>query len=150
MTGIISTDFPLTDDQRTHLGALLDTLIPANGDGRMPSAAEVDFESYLRDQASDLLSSLPSILDRLDARFPELPLEARCDQVHVFSTSHPDEFSYLLHHVYDCYYQDDRVRTGIGVVTGPLFPQGNSLPAGDLSLLDPVIERSERHSYRRT
>ena len=150
MTKIISTDFPLTDDQRIRLGVLLDTLIPASGDGRMPSAAEVDFESYLQDQGADLLSSLPSILGRLDERFAELALEARGDQVHAFSTNHPEEFSYLLHHVYDCYYQDDRVRTGIGVVTGPLFPQGNSLPAGDLSLLDPVIEGSERHGYRRT
>jgi hypothetical protein len=37
----------------------------------------------------------------------------------------------------------------IGVVTGAPFPQGNQVPPGDLSLLDPVIAHSERHVYRK-
>ena len=37
----------------------------------------------------------------------------------------------------------------IGVVTGAPFPQGNQVSPGDLSLLDPVIEHSERHVYRK-
>ena len=52
--------------------------------------------------------------------------------------------------MYDCYYQDDRVRSKIGVVTGAVFPQGNQIIPGDLALLDPVIENASRHSYRKT
>jgi hypothetical protein len=59
-------------------------------------------------------------------------------------------FMTLLPRVYDCYYQDDRVRRNIGVVTGAPFPQGNEVMPGDLSLLDPVIENSDRHRYRET
>ena len=40
-----------------------------------------------------------------------------------------------------------RVLEGIGVGSGPPFPRGNTLEAGDLSLLDPVIAHSK--TYRR-
>ena len=37
----------------------------------------------------------------------------------------------------------------IGMVQGAVFPQGNEVMAGDLSLLDPVIANSEQHQYRK-
>jgi hypothetical protein len=40
------------------------------------------------------------------------------------------------------------VRRAIGVVQGPVFPQGNEVVQGDLSLLDPVIENADRYRYR--
>ena len=40
------------------------------------------------------------------------------------------------------------VREAIGMIKGPVFPQGNEVSAGDLSLLDPVIANSEQHKYR--
>ena len=57
-------------------------------------------------------------------------------------------FSGLLAGVYDGYYQDDRVREKIGVVRGPVFPRGNEVAQGDLSLLDPVIENADAYRYR--
>ena len=41
-------------------------------------------------------------------------------------------------------------REKIGVVRGPVFPQGNDVAQGDLSLVDPVIENAERFRYRST
>ena len=74
----------------------------------------------------------------------------RCEHVRAFAARDSDLFRSLLTRVYDCYYQHDRVRVRIGVVTGAPFPQGNVVVQGDLSLLDPVIANRARHRYRRS
>ena len=148
MPDIISTDHPLTRDQRRVLAALLDTLVPASDDGAMPSAADVDFDAYLREQAADFVPHLAGMLQHFEPTFADSATSERHARVRDFSVTHPPLFQLLLTRVYDCYYQDDRVRVQIGVVTGAPFPQGNQVPAGDLSLLDPVIANARRHSYR--
>lgn len=150
MSDIISTDHPLTASEQTVLSALLDTLVPASEDGRMPSAADVDFEEYLRTQAEEFVPGLKSVLHHFDSEFPDLSISERSERVSGFSASNPALFQGLLTRVYDCYYQNDQVRARIGVVTGAPFPQGNQITPGDLSLLDPVIEQSKRHRYRTT
>lgn len=146
----VSTDHPLGEQQQSLLAAVLDALIPASKDGTMPSAADVNFDCYLRTQAADFVAELTSILGRMDPAFPNLPLEQRREQLREFSANEPQAFRNLLSRVYDCYYQDGRVRSEIGVVTGAVFPQGNRIIPGDLALLDPVIENASRHGYRRT
>lgn len=148
MSDLISTDHPLTEAERSLLLALLDTLLPASEELGMPSAAELDFDGYLQDQATDLIPTLREALGYFDAGFPSLPLEGRVEAVSTFSTQQPELFMAVLPRVYDCYYQDNRVRRQIGVVTGAPFPQGNEVMPGDLSLLDPVIENGDRHRYR--
>ena len=150
MPDLGSTDHPLSEQQQLLLTALLDTLIPASNDGTMPSAADVDFKHYLSTQAADFVADLTSILGQLDPVFPDLSLNERCEQLTEFSADEPQAFQNLLSRVYDCYYQDDRVRSEIGVVSGAVFPQGNQIIPGDLTLLDPVIENASRHGYRRT
>ena len=146
----VSTDRPLSERQQSLLAALLDALIPASKDGTMPSAADVDFECYLSTQAADFVADLTSILGRMDPAFPDLSLGERCEQLTEFSANEPQAFQKLLSRVYDCYYQDARVRSEIGVVTGAVFPRGNRIIPGDLALLDPVIENASRHGYRKT
>lgn len=149
MPNLLSADHPHGEQQRRLLAAVLDALIPASRDGTMPSAADVDFNGYLTTQAPDFVADLTSILGKLDPAFPELPLRERCAQLTELSANEPQAFQNLLSRVYDCYYQDDRVRSEIGVVTGAVFPQGNRIIPGDLALLDPVIENASRHGYRR-
>ena len=146
----VSTDHPLGEQQQSLLAALLDALIPASKDGTMPSAADVGFKRYLNTQAADFVADLTSILERLEPGFPDLSLSVRCEQLTEFSANEPQAFQNLLSRVYDCYYQDDRVRSEIGVVTGAVFPQGNEIIPGDLALLDPVIENASRHGYRKS
>jgi len=145
---IISTDSAFTASQQRVLTALLDTLVPASADGQMPSAADVGFADYLLAQAEDFLPQLTSILQHFEPSFGELSIEERCERISTFSSDDPQTFQLLLTRVYDCYYQNDRVRAQIGVVTGAPFPQGNVVAPGDLSLLDPVIENAARHRYR--
>ena len=150
MSDLISTDHPLSEEERRTLRALLDTLLPASDELGMPSAAETDFDDYLKSQASDLLPLLKDALACFDEQFADLPLAERVERVRAISADQPEQFMALLPRVYDCYYQDDRVRHKIGVVTGAVFPQGNEVMPGDLSLLDPVIERSDSHRFRQT
>jgi len=150
MPDSISTVRPLSEQRQSLLAVLLDALIPASKDGTMPSAADVDFKYYLSTQAADFIADLTSILRKLDPAFPDLSLSERCEQLTEFSASEPQAFQNLLSRVYDCYYQDDRVRSEIGVVSGAVFPQGNQIIPGDLALLDPVIKNASRHGYRRT
>jgi hypothetical protein len=147
---IISTDHPLARAQQVLLAALLDTLVPASDDGAMPSAADVGFDAYLLAQAEDFVPLMISTLQSFEPSFVDLPIGDRCERVREFSASDPAVFQALLTRVYDCYYQNDRVRVQIGVVAGAPFPQGNQVAPGDLSLLDPVIEHSARHVYRKT
>ena len=149
MPDIISTDHPLTRAQQMLLAALLDTLVPASEDGAMPSAADVGFDAYLLAQAEDFIPMLISTLQRLEPSFVDLSLADRCERLRELGASDPQLFQALLKRVYDCYYQNDRVRVQIGVAKGAPFPQGNQVAQGDLSLLDPVIAHSERHFYRR-
>jgi len=130
------------------LRVLLDTLVPASEDGRMPSACEVGFDAFLVTQGQAFAPALQAILEQLGDDFATLSAEARHEKVTEWSASEPALFAGLLAQVYDCYYQDDRVRRVIGVVQGPVFPQGNEVARGDLTLLDPVIENSDQYRYR--
>ena len=130
------------------LAALLDTLVPASDDGRMPSAADMDFLGHLERLDPGYLPQLAGVLRAFYDAFARLELAARVQVVSRFAKAEPAAFRQLLQRVYDCYYQSERVRVAIGATAGSPFPQGNSLVAGDLSLLDPVIRNSERHRYR--
>lgn len=137
----------LTDAQRRRLAALLDTILPASGDGTMPSAAEIDFPAYLDEQAPEFRAELVAILERFDNDFPGLALDRRVALVQAFSESDKPAFRRLVFRVYDAYYQTDLVRLAIGARPGPPFPSGHTIPAGDLSSLEAVKARGK--GYRR-
>lgn len=114
----------------------------------MPSAGELDFLAFVREQAEDFMPALGRALDHFDDEFPDSPLPVRLARVQDYAGTEGKAFNSLLFHIYDCYYQDDRVRELIGVMPGPPFPQGNTVEPGDLSRLDAVVARSP--GYRRS
>ena len=144
----MSNDPLLTDAQRAALPALLETIIPESDDGEMPSASEMAFDAYLVTQGKGSVPMLQAVLDQLGAGFADLSPEERHARVTELQKEQLALFAGLLACVYDCYYQDDRVREKIGMVRGPVFPQGNEVAQGDLSLLDPVIENADAFRYR--
>ena len=133
--------------QLRRLAALQDAILPAGDDGAMPSAATIDFPAYLDEQAPGFRTELAVILERFGDDFPDLPLDRRVALVRDFSAGHPAAFRRLVFHVYDSYYQDDRVCAAIGARPGPPFPRGYDIPAGDLSSLEAVKARGK--GYRR-
>ena len=144
---IISSDHPLTTGQQAALAALLDTLVPASDDGRLPGASDMDFIAHLGAQAPDFLPVLTGILDAFDESFAAASYEDRYGIVDAYRAREPGLFNACLFQVYACYYQDDRVLEGIGAKPGAPFPEGNDLATGDLSLLDPVVKLGR--SYRK-
>ena len=145
---MITTDNPLNKVQQEKLASLLDVIIPPSNDGRLPSAAEVDLITYLQTHAADFMPALVQTVEDLDDQFTTLERSERYPIVEELSTTSAAVFGMILFHVYACYYQDDRVHQAIGMESGPPFPRGNTVETGDLSLLDPVMERPSM--YRRT
>ncbi len=144
---VIATDHPLTTSQQQTLAALLDTLLPASDDGTMPSAQALDLIGYLTEKNAEFIPVLVEAIGHFDDGFAGLSLSDRYPVVEAFSKAQAELFDELLFHTYDCYYQDDRVLEGIGMAAGPPFPTGNTIEAGDLSLLDPVMQTSR--TYRK-
>jgi hypothetical protein len=145
----ISKERRMDEKASAVLGALLDTLVPASDDGRLPSASKVDFLGHLERFDAEYVPTLFGTLSAFDDAFASLALSARVPVVAQFAKTDPAAFWQLLQRVYDCYYQDPRVRVAIGAAVGAPFPQGNTLLAGDLSLLDPVIRNREKFRHRR-
>ena len=145
---LIASDAALSAEQRAILGALVDTIVPESGDGRMPSARELDFADYLDRNAPDFMPELAGVLAYFDPGFVTQPLSVRYERVKDFSEEAPDTFKALLTQVYGCYYQDNRVLQEFGLSAGPPFPKGNTVDPGDLSLLDPVLKNPTRWRRR--
>ena len=144
---VITTDHPLAPAQQKTLAALLDAVLPQNDDGDLPSAGTLDFVGHLQEKNEHFIPVLVSIVEQFDDTFGALSYADRYALAVTFSEAQPDLFAGLLFQLYDCYYQDERVLSGIGMQAGPPFPRGNSIEAGDLSLLDPVMKNPQ--TYRK-
>ena len=145
----IASDAPLTAQQRRNLDIVLDMIVPASADGRKPSAAEVDVLGYICARESQTLAGLREDLHRLDAEaealhgqaFAVLAPQHRQAVVEDLRRQEPHFLRNLALQTVTCYYEDDRVLRALGIEARPPFPQGYEVPAGDLSLLDPVRRR---------
>jgi hypothetical protein len=127
----------------TILKALLDTVLPASEDNRMPSAAEMDFEAFLAQQAPDFLPVLTDVLSGFDDGFADQSLTERVAQVQGYASAEAATFARLVFLIYDCYYQNPEVRRLIGHKAGAIFPKGNESIQGDLSSLAKVQARGK-------
>lgn len=148
MTRIIGSDHPLTTRQRATLDSLLNLMVPASHDGRMPSAADVGFETWLADVSPELLPDLARGLDDVDAWSRDklgtaLPAQLAEDRLQDLRTGHAGFLDHLAREVMACYYQAPAVLSALGARPGPPFPAGNQVEPGDLSLLEPVIARGK-------
>ena len=120
----------------------------------MPSAVEVGVLDHIREEAaSDLIATLRAELDRLEEQarsqfgpaFFDLAENDRQTLVDEIRSSDPRFMQGLAMVTVTCYYQDDRVLEALGMEARAPYPKGYEVLSGDLSLLDPVIERGKRH-----
>ncbi len=148
---LIQTDHPLNEAQRNTLDCLLALIIPPSEDGKMPGAADVGFLEYLLHSEAEFLSPLTQVLDAIidtakteyGKPFIGINRQEQENLVHSLRRSQEELFNQLTILVMTCYYQDDKVMTGIGLEARPPFPKGHQLETGDLSLLAPVKQRGE-------
>ena len=146
-SNVITSDQPLTSEQAELLSSLLNVIIPASDDGVMPGAGELDLVSYLREQTPEVVAVIRQASSFFEFDFPSKSATERHQLVVEFSVTEPEMFNTLLFQSYACYYQNDRVLTGLGMAAGPPFPRGNSVDSGDLTTLDKVVQNAK--GYRR-
>jgi len=147
---------PFTDAQQRVLAHVLDDIIPASADGRLPAAGALDVAAYL-DQSLGALPGLKEMvaqgLDALDAlarqRHPHgLDGLAADERAAVLAEHAGSEHSFppiLILHTFAGYYQDPRILALLGMPSRAPHPQGYEMAPDDLSLLDPVRRRGRMY-----
>jgi Gluconate 2-dehydrogenase subunit 3 len=135
------------------LAAVLDVLVPASGDGRMPGAGALGLARWIEDalaRSPDLAAAVRGGLARLEALaqergaagFGALAPAPREALVRELAAREPGFLPGLLFHLYAAYYQHPEVLAGIGVEPRPPFPKGYAIEPSDLdALLAPVRRR---------
>jgi hypothetical protein len=141
-----------SQDEKRSLAGVLDVIIPPGGDGRRPGAGELGLADYVEERLRQMPGQLAEIarslaaLDDLARRrsspgFAELPGDDRLEVLNEFAAAEPAFLPGLIFQTYTGYYQDPRVVAALGVESWPPHPEGYTVAAGDLSLLDEVRAR---------
>lgn len=141
----------LTAAQRETLRILLDMIVPASADGRLPGAAEIDVVLRHVVQAEGTLAALREQLDALQREamarfgtgFAALDNARRISLTEDMRARDPVLLDQLALEAVTWYYQEDRVLEGLGLEARPPYPKGYQVEQGDLSLLQPVIARGK-------
>jgi len=142
-----------TDDERRLVAALLDEIIPASADGRMPGAGELG----LAERVITDLSKQPGLLELVRVGLAALDRVARGERGDAFAAlpapdrkgileqivqADPAFVSMLLFPTYVAYYEHPRVLAGLGREPRPPHPKGYELEPFDPTLLDVVRKRA--------
>lgn len=143
---------PFTDQQQRVLLHVLDDLIPASADGRLPAAGGLGVGAYL-DRS---LAALPELKAMIAAGLTALDALARrrhprgldglgaAERAAVLAEHAGSEHAFppiLIMHAFAGYYQDPRILALLGLPPRAPHPQGYEMGPDDLSLLDPVRRR---------
>ncbi len=140
-----------SDDERRILVAVLDELIPASADGRLPGAGQSAVVQYidvalentpeLRAMIAQGLAELDTLARRRNAPgFAALPKETKLQLLNEQAFVLP-----LTFHAYAAYYQQPEVLTALGLEARPPHPKGHEVEPNDLTLLDGVRRRPKMY-----
>ena len=142
------------------LSALLDELVPASADGRVPAAGALGVADSMARKAADdpalagvlrkVLSHATRLAEARGAAFEDLDAAGRVAVVAALERETPETFAALLRHTYMGYYGRADVRPLFGPSSRPTQPEGYAVPDDDpdevAALLAPV--RARGHCYR--
>jgi hypothetical protein len=136
------------------LNAVLDTLIPADPDMEMPSASQAGVGHQLRlgPQAATVNAYLAVVQQTWQAQaeasgaealggFDQWPPTQRLELLNATRKGNMRLFAAFITAAFQAYFTSPAVLSRIGSGAVPPFPQGNTLPADDWTLLEPVYER---------
>lgn len=134
------------------LAAVLDAVVPASGDGRLPGAGALGLagaiEAAVR-RSPDFgvairagLAALEALaLRRAPDGFEALAAPEREAALRELASEQPGFLPGLLFQTYAAYYQHPRVLEGLGLEPRPPHPKGYEMEESDLALLDAVRRR---------
>ncbi len=145
------TAAPFSDAQCAALDALMDLLIPASPDGRMPAARTLNLYKDVASMRAGDRALFEEGLAALDRRASELhgPTFARLplDQAKALVDALRDQRSPFVQsfvaQTVGRYVAHPMVMPLLGLEARPLWPQGNVVAEGDWSLLDAVKQREK-------
>ncbi|MCY3880475.1 MAG: hypothetical protein OXF74_15035 [Rhodobacteraceae bacterium] len=140
-----------TDEERALLDAMLNCLIPANPERRIPAAGDLGVADFLAQRLRrevELGSAIKTLLNGAPAHADAMTPQA----VTALENEFPAEFRALLSVTYMGYYSRPDIRALVGVGSHPVHPEGYEVESESEALLDgltaPVRERGR--NYRDT
>ena len=150
---------PWSEDQGRLLTGLLDEIVPASADGRVPAAGALGIAGFLAGKASadpplaaslrEVLSHAAALAEADGANFDDLDAAGRNAVVEALEREAPDAFTALLWHTYMGYYSRADIRPHFGLSDRPTQPEGYELPEDDpdelADMLAPVRARGRRY-----
>ena len=151
----MSAPRPWSPAEGRLLLGLLNLLVPASADGRIPAAGTHGVADFLaRKAAADpglatlfcrSLALADSIAHSRGASFDALDAAGRLAVVETLEREAPDAFAALLRHAYMGYYSRADIRGLLGLSARPTQPDGYAVPEDDpdelAELLAPVRKR---------
>ena len=144
-----------TESEHEILYRILETLIPASKDGKIPSANNILIIEKLKQEAikdnkfnSLLLDGLKHIKHMLIATGNDLnsiDLRNFTNLICKLEDQKPEFFNAFLRNIYIAYYNQPSIRTHFGLSANPPHPEGYNVPSETIeeisSLVAPVIKR---------
>ena len=139
----------LDEEQNRTLTSLLNLIIPASEDGKMPGANDVVDFSFINNE--NLLSLIKEGLIRIidesnnqyGQEFSALSVAEQLEIVNGLKRKLFRFFTDLTTQVVQYYYQHDDILKAIGLDARPPFPKGYDVEEGDILLLEPVFLRGK-------
>lgn len=140
---------PFSPAQRSALDALMNLMIPASQDGKMPAATSLGLFDDLRAMPQDVRNHFERGLDWLDAQaasangkpFAELSSAEATALIDVQRSEDAAFIAAFTLHTTGRYLQDKSVVSALGLESRPPWPKGYEVAEGDWGLLDPVRQR---------
>ena len=146
----------LSAEQQALLDAILDRLIPAQGE--MPGAGQAGTASYLDGIAGESprlarlfsggLRSVEAASAARRSNFVEMAENQRDAVLREIESDETEFFETLLMHTYNGYYSNPQVVEALGLEPRPPQPRGHTVEFGDFSSLGAVVDRGV--VYRKT
>ncbi|MCY4405647.1 MAG: gluconate 2-dehydrogenase subunit 3 family protein [Rhodospirillaceae bacterium] len=140
---------PWNEAEGRLLEGLLDEIVPASADGRVPAAGRLGVVEFLARKASDdpaLAALIRTVLTRAAApeecrggSFDAMDAAGRIAIVEALEGAEPDAFTALLRHTYMGYYSRPDVRPHFGLSNHPTQPDGYELPEDDPDELEAML-----------
>ena len=151
---------PWNEAEGRLLVSLLDEIIPASADGRVPAAGTLGVTEFLAGKAaadpslalsiSEALAHAAKLAEAQGTAFEALDAAECVAVVEALEREVPDAFAALLRHSYMGYYSRPDVRPHFGLSDRPTQPEGYAVPDDDpdemAALLAPV--RTRGRCYR--
>lgn len=125
------------------LAVLLADLLPAQAESGLPAGDAGRFQAFVREHACE--ASAETLLDTLSSLAPEgyagLDAGRRQALVGTLRRKHLRQFAEFFTLAIQCYCLDPRVLVLLCGSARPPFPDGCTVPDGNLELLEAVYER---------